>query len=186
MQFLARSFLAPACLGFYRESQDIKHFDLWASRLEQIDSDTSIRFCAYASLISSVCWHSGAWITSALHSNLSEWAGDEDDPFWLIRQAAIFVELGNLDEAGRLAYKGLTSIRAGLISRLVNDVGTLSREGWAMKAVLVIRHAKSIRAFSHRIKTLKELERDFRGRWRSLAGFRPAIRIRSSALWKKG
>ncbi len=159
--------LALACLRFYRESQDIKHFDIWASRLESIAE-------GMASLRSRICYQRcllglGRLDHEAVRSSLSDWVGQEEEPFWLIRQAAVFVELGDLAEAGRRADKGLNSIRASLIPGS-SDIGMLSREGWAMKLALVIRQAKSNEPLASE-QNLRELERNFRGRWRSLVGF---------------
>ena len=158
--------LAVACLKFYRESQDIKRFDLLASRLESpraLAPGLSSRIAYQRCLLAL-----GRLDHQAVQSHLSAWSGDDDDPFWLCRQAAILAELGDLDEARRRAEMGLAGVRAGLLPAS-DDLGALSREAWAMKVLLVVRQAiaHGLRAADQNVQALA---RDFRGRWQSLAG----------------
>jgi hypothetical protein len=158
--------LAVALLRFCRESQDIKRFDAWAACLEPL---LSLIPGLHSRIYYQRCLLAlGRLDHQAVQSHLSAWSSENDDPFWLSRQAAILVELGDLVEASRRAEAGLAGVRAGLRPG-AGEIGALSREGWAMKVVLVARQAMEI-GLSATDQTVQELARDFRGRWRSLAG----------------
>lgn len=95
----------------------------------------------------------------AVRTVLNGWTVSDEDPFWLIRRAAILVELGELKEAEERAEAGLQAIREG-IRPGADDLAMLSREGWAMKLVHAIRLA--------RLNQFDPTDREFTGRWERL------------------
>jgi len=67
---------------------------------------------------------------------LNTWPKQPEDPYWLIRRAAIFAELGNFTEARANAEISLKRLRKMRLSAK-NDFWALSREGWCL---LFIEH----------------------------------------------
>ena len=149
--------LAHACLRFSRESQDDMEFDFWRSLLNPLTPN-------HPGLVSRIRYQEclvalGRIDHMAVRTVLNGWTVSDEDPFWLIRRAAILVELGELKEAEERAEAGLQAIREG-IRPGADDLAMLSREGWAMKLVHAIRLARS--------SQFDPTDREFTGRWERL------------------
>ena len=149
--------LALASMRFSRESQDESNFQQWISILKPITS-------SHPELASRIRYQECLFYLGRLdHGNakntITAWNVSDDDPFWLIRQASVLVEIGEVVEAERRAEAGLRAIREG-IRPGVDDLSMLSREGWAMKLVSAIKIAKS--------RNFALTDREFLGRWERL------------------
>ena len=70
--------------------------------------------------------------TDRTQSLLARWPNDPEDDYWLVRRAAILLELGDLSAARRVVDDALQRIRKRQQTRHT-DYWKLSREGWCLK-----------------------------------------------------
>ena len=66
----------------------------------------------------------------SLSALVEDWNVDDDDPFWMIRKAAMLWELDRNREAAELVQWSLTKIRSQ--DPLGANIASASREGWAL------------------------------------------------------
>ena len=151
--------LAIEILRHAREQSDRMTFAMWATRLHavrisglHVSDHVQYQGCLFG--------------LSRLARNdclevASNWQPEIGDPFWMIRKAAILAELDDVETALNIATAGLVAIRASLRPQ-GDDIGTLSREGWAMRLVAALQMA----AGDGSVPTS-----DWRGRWDVLTQF---------------
>lgn len=70
---------------------------------------------------------------------LKSWVPNDSDPIWAIRKAGLLTEMGHLAAAEQILSASLNSIRRATKGR--RDIANLSREGWCMALLSVVRDA---------------------------------------------
>lgn len=128
--------LAFALLRAGRDNHEQELFDLWLSRLENI-------------VVQNSEWHSRWYYEQCLFytyrleqdrvlSIVETWESVTVPDFWQIRRASIVAQIGNLQEAQRIAQEALNKIRSCIQPDVV-DYYLLSQEGWAMRLLKEIQ-----------------------------------------------
>ncbi|WP_342719876.1 SIR2 family protein (plasmid) [Bacillus paramycoides] len=92
---------------------------------------------------------------------LKEWPKNKNTPFWQVKRASIFAELGEIIEAERECEEALEEIRIRLQANRI-DISLLSQEGWTMYLLRMIKHD------GMRFKDLGE----YRDRWTKLSQYK--------------
>jgi hypothetical protein len=160
-------FLNKILLRHYRETLETEKFEglcLRLSPLAKTDADLAA-FIAYQQCIRAL----ERLDHEAARSTLTAWSEiSSADPQWRLRKAALYAELGAIDDAEREADLALKEIReANLRSTAApgsDDIANLSKEGWALallRGVTMMRRMLS-----------NQSHPDFRGRWEQLASLR--------------
>ena len=142
-------------------------------------------FCHWRELLHTVIAASSGWIWQwhyevclealdrldvvLLRASLKEWVDRDIPPAWLIRKASLLAEIGELDEAQRLARNALSQIRAQQHSS--DDLTRLmSEEAWAMVLLETIvggDRASGAKDWNEHA----QLQREHRGRLRHLSPY---------------
>ncbi|MEI8018673.1 MAG: SIR2 family protein [Schlesneria sp.] len=152
--------LAVAYLRYLREERRFVEFDEWSKRLDELTLDSPQHH-------QRLCYERGLRALddaddSQLESALISWTPHDSDPVWALRKAGLQAELGNVDEANKLASQALVALRRS--SKGKRDIASNSREGWCMKLLNSLRQSK----FEFDDKT----DSSFRDRWEELDEFR--------------
>ena len=164
--------LAFAVARTSREDQDEAAFRCWMGRLERVvDRRAGWRSrwfyeeCQY-------CLFRGD--QDGLRERLAEWPEELGGPSWGLKRAALLAELGEVQEANRLAEGCLERIREQLQPGS-RDLALLSLEGWAMVLLRIIQPNLPVE---------RRRKEDFRERFRQLAplGCDPFPEIDAAAL----
>jgi hypothetical protein len=153
--------LALAVLRFSREVEDTERFHYWASILGALDltyPGVGSRLRYERCLLALAQMDHGQ-----ARAVLDEWRGEDNDPFWDVRRAALLGEIGELREAEQLAGQALQTIRSRIRPE-IEDFGMLSREGWAMKLLSALKVDFLSRA--------DPASWDFRGRFEELSRYK--------------
>lgn len=143
-----------------REKQDESGFRLWMDRLKDSVKQSSE-------------WHARWSYEECLFSlfrldqektreALEKWSPNSNLPFWEVKRAAIFAELGALREAEAIAESALAAIRSRLKPYAI-DYLYLSQEGWAMILLQNVRNARRFFA--------EDLSGQYRDRWTTLGAY---------------
>jgi hypothetical protein len=107
------------------------------------------------------------WLLRVNHDEvqtvMNEWATITSAPFWEVKRASVLAEIGEINEAGRVAEGALASIRSRL-DPYPDDYTLMSQEGWAM--ILL----KSIK--DNRLGGGRESVDQYRDRWEQLGRYR--------------
>ena len=95
---------------------------------------------------SQICYQSCLGALSELDRDeaanlVTTWPTEPEDPYWLVRKAAILLELGDRYSATAAAIEGLERIRRRRRSDQT-PFWSLSREGWCLRFLFQILHAK--------------------------------------------
>ncbi|HPO15726.1 MAG TPA: SIR2 family protein [Candidatus Hydrogenedentes bacterium] len=158
-------FLAFSRIKAAREDFAEETFNRWCKILESIVKDNQEWACR---LTYEICLASLDVLNQdLLAKQLKDWSKSENPPVWLIRQAALLAELGELDEAELIASAALSQIRSQQRSR-EDDIRLMSEEAWAMillEMIVAGKCAKDDDAWERRMA----LQREYRGRLRYLA-----------------
>ena len=126
------AWLTPALqvLRRARIQQDIENFDRRLSSIKSLGIDSSD---LQSALAYEQCLFALAEADyEQTREHLKQWPEQPEDPYWLVRKAAVLVELGEVLEARALVEKTLDRLRK--MRRLEQqDFGIISREGWCLR-----------------------------------------------------
>lgn len=121
--------IASALLTEARDDQDEGRFELWAARLDRIVQEHPDW---QAKLAHERCLFSLMRLDhDKVRSLVERWPQRGVASIWEIRRAAVFAELGQLEQAERIAEAALADVRARLMPTQA-EISLLSQEGWAM------------------------------------------------------
>lgn len=115
---------------------------------------------------------------------LKKWPNSMNIPFWEVKRASILAELGELDDALRIASNALYEIRMRIKPYEV-DYEVLSQEGWTIVLLRVIKQALSFK------KETEAADEDFRNRLDTLSNYKCNpyneidLQANSVKTWKK-
>lgn len=121
--------LAFAIARVSREDQQVERYRLWMGRLEPLAQrrpDWRARLSYERSLFSL-----GLMDQDGVRVALDDWPSAEGLPFWDVRRAAVLAEIGELQEARRIANDALSEIRRRS-EPFSSDRALLSQEGLAI------------------------------------------------------
>lgn len=149
--------LAFALAREARDDQDEKRFRLWMGRLAKLVSQRDEWKAR---------WHFENCMFSlqridekTVRHNLTEWLSIPELPFWEAKRAAILAELGDCEDAEKIAESSLATVRSRL-EPYSPDYALMSQEGWIMFLLLAIREGRSLpRDMAFRAKFLARWER---------------------------
>ena len=144
-----------------REDQDENYFRFLMDRLEKITKQNQVWQAQW--FYEESLFHLFRFDQKKIRKTLGNWQVTHDLPFWKVRYGSILAELGDLDEAEKLAEEALTEIRHRLQS-YSTDYFLLSQEGWTM---ILLRSIK-LNKFSIKI----DLEGQYKDRWEKLGTYR--------------
>lgn len=149
--------LELALLRYYRENRDAYRRESCKARLSSLVASRASwkNRVQYEECLSAVF----RMDHGALRDLLNAWDVGDEDPFWLIRQAALLVEVGEVERANRVARSALELIRLRMTPG-VDDLSLLSREAWAMNLVWSIEMSRDLTGFN---------DFEFSARWDELA-----------------
>lgn len=153
--------LVFAVLRAARERLDAEAFDKWSSLFTGVSvlrADWRAQWHHERSLFYLISLN-----TSALREELYRWSTPNADPFWQVRRAALFAELGDLREAERICADSLLTIRSR-ITPFLTDYALLSREGWTMRLLQLLEHSKLRQEYQY--------DTEYRDRWSRLDAYR--------------
>ena len=151
--------------------------DLFDKRLEALSS-----FSAYDSNVHHHIHHERClWAVYSgdydeLVRLLDEWQTKDCDPAWMVRKAAMLVEVDQIDKATELTNQALSTIRSNLDNG--RSLTAPSREGWALwlaQALEIGSHGRTtehpldISSFSRRWRELAVVKCDARSEERAVA-----------------
>ncbi|QIN78292.1 hypothetical protein GBA65_06945 [Rubrobacter marinus] len=127
--------LSFAVIREAREDQDDSKFRLWMDRLDDVvGHGTEWRSRWF---YEDCLFHLYRFDQEALRAGLQEWAREATSPPWDVKRAALLSELGELEEAERLAETALNRIREQL-HPYSQDHALMSQEGWVMLLLEII------------------------------------------------
>ncbi|MDQ1251371.1 MAG: hypothetical protein QG646_444 [Euryarchaeota archaeon] len=164
--------LAFALVREARENHNEECFLLWINRLEcllSIQKDWKVRLfyekCLFFLFKSN---------QEEVRKCLESWPQIDDLPFWETKRASILAELGNLDEAEKIAERALQKVRLQIQPYEV-DCLTLSQEGLIMFLLKYIKTNSS---------DIEDFVGEYRDRWDKLETYRcnPNSQIESLIL----
>jgi SIR2-like domain len=137
------------------------------------------RFRALMDLLRSVAEHRPEWLArwfyekclfdlcqfdqEMVRASLRSWPEVADLPFWEVKRASLMAEIGELDEAEKLAEQCLSRIRSRIQPYSV-DYSTLSQEGWTMVLLKIIKNSRR--------STETDFRYLYRDRWEKLEEYR--------------
>ena len=166
--------LALAILRYARESGDAELFKIWRDRLltaKELRRGASDRVRYEECLLAlSQMDH------ESVRKLLSSWEVEEDDPLWHVRQAALFIEIGDARLARSIADEALAGVR-GKLQPGVDDFALLSREGLAMNLI----HAIKLLPANNTLAAPDE----FLGRWERLIRCHCDPNVEAESLWER-
>ncbi len=124
-----------------REDFDTGRYEMWRDRLQRIARERPDWLAR---------WHYEQSLTTlwrldfdGLDRALNDWPVQTAQlPFWEIKRAALWAELGDIQRAQSTAESALDTIRARTRVGAV-DYQNLSEEGWAMRLVMALRHSRA-------------------------------------------
>ncbi|MCY2995669.1 MAG: hypothetical protein NTY19_48655 [Planctomycetota bacterium] len=154
--------LAFAVLRYHREERHHEAFSRWldrAARPEPLSDDERCRLCYERALHALGDLDDGQALKS-----LTDWPNNCRDPIWVVRKAALHVELGDLATAESLAIEALSNLRRNTMQQAA-DIPNLSREGWTMSLLFNVAWARHLESQSRPVP-----ERPT-GRWAQLSKF---------------
>jgi hypothetical protein len=158
-----------------REDQDEKRFRIWMDCLEKIIKqrvEWQIRWFYEECL-----FYVFRFDQEKIRKTLENWPERSDFPFWEAKRASILAELGELQEAEKLAEKALTGIRSRL-QPYSTVYSLLSQEGWAMLLLMAIKDNK--------LGDERNFVGQYQNRWEKLGTYRcnpwPEIEILESLV----
>ena len=102
---------------------------------------------------------------STVDDLLGRWRIGDCDPYWMVRKACLLLEVHRVDDAVDVFQQALTNIRKIPSER--DDVGGLSREGWA----LWMAWALESRYYTEKVPNRPDTK-PFLRRWRELAPYK--------------
>ena len=82
--------------------------------------------------------------TDRTHDLLAKWPNQPEDDYWLVKKAAVLLELGDLPAAKRVVDDALQRIRGRPQTRYT-DYWKLSREGWCLR---LLEHVEFLERYS--------------------------------------
>jgi hypothetical protein len=132
---------AFAAMREAREDLDVPRFKLWCDRLDGIVRDTPEWLAR---------WHyekalMALWRLDlgTLEAVLNDWPVQLSQlPFWEVKRAGLWGELGDIRRAELIAESALDTIRQRTKTNLV-DYQSLSEEGWAMRLLMALRTSRA-------------------------------------------
>jgi hypothetical protein len=128
--------LAFAVMREARDSQDGQRFTIWKNYLQVvIEKNKQWRSRWF---YEQCLFHLYQFNTEITTSLCQDWATVEGSDFWEIRRASIIAELGDLEQAKRVAETTLAKIRSRIRPYSI-DYSLMSQEGWAMLLLEVIQ-----------------------------------------------
>jgi len=95
-----------------REDQDEKRFHLWMDRLEKVVKERTEWQARW--FYEECLFYLFRFDQEKIRETLENWPTTHDLPFWEVRRASILAELGELNEAEKIAEEALTQIRSRL------------------------------------------------------------------------
>ncbi len=142
-----------------RENHNEESFSLWMNRLESL---LEARIDWKARLFYEKClFYLFTLDQEEVRKCLERWPKVDDLSLWEVKRASILAELGQLDEAEKIAEKALQNIRSQIQPYEV-DCSILSQEGWTM---FLLKHIKANRWD-------REITDFYRDRWDKLENYR--------------
>ena len=119
-----------ALLQGYRFRPDIEAFEEVESQLHSVRELSTDQRCF---VLHQSCLRTMAELDAEQTQRLlARWPNDPEDDYWLVRKAAVLLELGDLQAARRVADDALLKIRGRQQTR-DPDYWKLSREGWCLR-----------------------------------------------------
>lgn len=151
-----------------REKQDVSGFRLWMDRLKhpvKQHPEWQARWFYEECLFS--LFHLNQ---EKVHEALETWPPDSRIPFWEIKRASIFAELGALRDAEGIAEPALAGIRSRLTPYHIDEYSYLSQEGWAM---ILLQNIKDATSWCGRRPGLlaEDTSGQYRDRWTTLGAY---------------
>ncbi|KAF5437244.1 SIR2-like domain-containing protein [Candidatus Methanophagaceae archaeon] len=144
-----------------REDQDEKRFHLWMDRLEKVVKQRTEWQTRW--FYEKCLFYLFRFDQEKIRETLENWPTTHDLPFWEVRRASILAELGELNEAEKIAEESLTGIRSRLQPYSM-DYSLLSQEGWAMVLLNAIKGNKR--------DDKEDFVGQYRDRWEKLGTYR--------------
>jgi hypothetical protein len=130
-----------------------EHFDDWMKRLERV---VRLRPEWHAAWCFERCWRALMHLDAeATREALGGWPTKPECPFWEAKRASVLAELGESQEAERIAQEALAAVRAGADNEGI-DYRSRSEEGW------VLFLCRQLRLRSNDRNQARELERQLR------------------------
>jgi len=144
-----------------REDQDEKRFRLWMDRLGKVVKQRGEWQARW--FYEECLYYLFRFDQEKIRTALENWPVTYDLPFWEIKRASILAELGDLQEAERIAEEALAKIRSRLQPYSM-DYSLLSQEGWAMVLLKGIK--------DNEWGAEKDFVGQYRDRWEKLGTYR--------------
>lgn len=157
--------LAFALVRESRENHNEEQFLLWTNRLEcllSMQKDWRARLSYEKCLFFLFKLNQ-----EEVRKCLENWPQIDDLPLWEAKRASILAELGDLDEAEKIAERALQKVRAQIKPYEI-DCFTLSREGWIMFLLRQMKYGQIIKKNTG----TEDFVREYRDRWDKLNIYR--------------
>ncbi|MEM9274936.1 MAG: hypothetical protein AAGA80_18525, partial [Cyanobacteria bacterium P01_F01_bin.143] len=160
--------LAFILLRAARDNHDKKSFYLWLNRLENIVNQNSE-------------WQSRWYYERCLFhlyrlehylvvSIVTAWGSKTISDWWQIKRASVIAQLGNLQDAQRIAKQTLNNIRSCIQPDSL-DYSLLSQEGWAMRFLIEIEDQIELNKIKDKDKDKNNSRQTYLYRWEKLAQY---------------
>lgn len=133
-----------AILRYYREEGFIEKWQCLSTLLKKLKNELSSEQKARFSY-ESCLYHLFTLNISNVRKEISNWIIDETLPYWEVKRAGIFVELGHIRESEQILKKSLNTIRKRLyLSPTSTDYSNVSQEAYLLQILQYILDSKGI------------------------------------------